>query len=144
MSSPPDRDQTQMRANRFPRTHEMGLPLMSAPFVWFDVTTGEDGDGVKDFYTQLFGWTIGPGMGEYQGWMTDGEQPWAGVAMTGAATAGRWIPYVVVDDLDTAAKRAIVLGGSVVRDKATGPAGTSVMVSDPAGAVLALFTPTAH
>jgi len=117
---------------------------MGTPFVWFDLTTTTDGDaeGVRDFYTHLFGWTIGPGMGDYQGWMTDAEQPWAGIVSTEAGTAGRWIPYVVVDDVDAAAKQAIDLGGSVVRDKATGPTGTSVLITDPGGAVVALFTPS--
>jgi predicted enzyme related to lactoylglutathione lyase len=45
---------------------------MAAPFVWFDLTTiSGDSVGVQDFYTQLFGWTTGPGMGDYQGFVTD-------------------------------------------------------------------------
>jgi hypothetical protein len=115
---------------------------MAAPFVWFDLTTIDSGDGVRDFYTRLFGWTIGPGMGDYQGFVTDGEQPWAGILPADAASAGRWIPYVV-DDLDAAAKQAIALGGSIVRDKTVGPAGNSIVVTDPAGAPVALFTPAA-
>jgi uncharacterized protein len=116
---------------------------MGAPFVWFDLTTGSESGGVRDFYTQLFGWTIGPGMGDYEGFLTDGEQPWAGTVPAGAGIAGRWIPYVVVDNLDAATKQAIGLGGSVVRDRTSGPAGTSVLVADPSGAVVALFTPAA-
>jgi uncharacterized protein len=116
---------------------------MGAPFVWFDLTTSGDGDGVDDFYAQLFGWTIGPGMGDYQGFVTDGEQPWAGILPADAASAGRWIPYVVVDDLDAAAKQAVALGGGVVRDRTVGPAGTSIVVTDPGGAAVALFTPAA-
>jgi predicted enzyme related to lactoylglutathione lyase len=116
---------------------------MGAPFVWFDLTTSGESDSVRDFYTQLFGWTIGPGMGDYQGWMTDGEHPWAGIAAAGPTTAGRWIPYIVVDDLDAATKQATALGGSVVRDETTGPAGTAVMVADPSGSIVALFTPAA-
>jgi predicted enzyme related to lactoylglutathione lyase len=118
---------------------------MGAPFVWFDLTTttSGDGDGVRDFDTQLFGWTIGPGVGNYQGFLTDGEQPWAGILPADAASAGRWIPYVVVDDLDAATKQAIAVGGSVVRDKTVAPAGTSIVVIDPGGAAVALFTPAA-
>ena len=115
---------------------------MAAPFVWFDLTTTSGGDDdVRDFYTRLFGWTVGPGMGDYQGFVTAGEQPWAGMLPAGAASAGRWIPYVVVDDLDAAAKQAIGLGGSIVRDKTVGPAGASIVVADPGGAAVALFTP---
>jgi predicted enzyme related to lactoylglutathione lyase len=99
------------------------------------------GAAVADFYTELFGWTAGPAAGDYQGWFTDGEQPWAGVLPTEAANARRWVPYVVVADLDTAAKQAVDLGGTVVRDKTTGPAGTAVLIADPGGAMVALFTP---
>jgi predicted enzyme related to lactoylglutathione lyase len=115
---------------------------MGAPFVWFDLTTTSgDGEGVHDFYAQLFGWTIGPGMGDYQGFVTDSGQPWAGMLPADAASAGRWIPYVVVDDLDAAAKQAVTLGGSIVRDRTVGPAGTAIVVTDPGGAAVALFTP---
>ena len=55
--------------------------------------------------------------------------------------AGRWVPYVVVDDLDAAAKQAVALGGRVVRDKTKGPGGTSVVVADPGDGLVALFVP---
>src|SRR2546430_886511 len=61
---------------------------MGAPFVWFDLTAA-GGEKVREFYADLFGWTIGPGAGDYQGWITDGEQPWAGITPAGAAPAGR-------------------------------------------------------
>lgn len=115
---------------------------MGAPFVWFDLTTTGDSGPVRDFYTALFGWPVGPGMGDYQHLVTDGDQPWAGL-VSGGATPGRWIPYVVVDDLDAAAKQATALGGTIVRDRTAGPAGTSVLVADPGGAVIALFAPAA-
>jgi uncharacterized protein len=117
---------------------------MSAPFVWFDRAVA-DGEGtrVSEFYQNLFGWTIGPGVGDYQGFVTDGGQPWAGLIPSGAASAGRWVPYVVVEDLDAAAKQAVALGATVVKDKTVGPAGTSVTVADPGGALVALFAPDA-
>ena len=83
----------------------------------------------------------GPGAGDYHGWITDGEQPWAAILPAGAMPAGRWVPYVMVDDLDAAAKQAVALGGTVLRDKTVGPGGTSVTVADPSGAIIALFTP---
>jgi len=54
------------------------------------------------------------------------------------------VPYVAVDDLDDAVKQATALGGTVVREKADGPAGSSVFVADPSGGVVALFTPAAR
>jgi predicted enzyme related to lactoylglutathione lyase len=113
---------------------------MDAPFVWFDLTAANGGT-VGKFYAELFGWTVGPGAGGYEGWITAGGQPWAGITPAGPAPAGRWIPYVVVEDLDAAAEQAVALGGRVVQAKTAGPAGTSVTVADPGGALVALFIP---
>ena len=49
----------------------------------------------------------------------------------------------MVDDLDAGAKQAVALGGSIVLDTTVGPAGTSIVVTDPGGAAVALFTPAA-
>ena len=45
--------------------------------------------------------------------------------MPGAA--GHWLPYVVVDDLDQATKRAVSLGATVVSQASDGPAGVTAM-----------------
>ena len=87
---------------------------MGAPFVWYDVTaTAAQADTVREIYGTVLGWTIGPDTspGPYNGWITDGDQPWASVIEAGDATAGRWVPYVQVDDLDTAVDKAVSLGG---------------------------------
>ena len=76
---------------------------MGAPFVWFDLTAA-DVAGTSNSYRERFGWTIGPGMGDYEGWITDGDQPWAGILTgesrmrTGLAGAARratcrWQPF---------------------------------------------------
>jgi len=116
---------------------------MGAPFVWFDLIAA-DGEQVSTFYRDLSGWSIGPGMGDYHGWITDKEQPWAGIMPGEPGTPGQWVPYVAVDDLEAAVKQATALGGTVVREKADGPAGSSVFVADPSGGVVALFTPAAR
>ena len=116
---------------------------MSSPFVWYDVTaTADTADTVREFYGALLGWAIGPDThpGPYNGWIMDGDQPWASVIEAGPATAGRWV-HVQVDDLDIAVDKAISLGATVVADKADGPAGTAVTIADPGGALLALWTP---
>ena len=115
---------------------------MGAPFVWFDLTVA-DGATIAGFYQGLFGWESGPAAESYQDWLLDGGQPWAGTVPAGAAPAGHWIPYVAVDSLAATVSKAVDLGGSVIRDKLTSPAGNSVIVADPGGALIALFTPAA-
>ena len=115
---------------------------MSGPFMWFDLV-GKDTDEVQTFYASLFGWTFADAPEPYRAWMMDDGQPWAGVAHDDDAVTGRWLPYVVVDDLETATDRALSLGAKVLKDRTEGPAGTSVTISDPAGAPVALFKPSA-
>lgn len=114
---------------------------MSIPFMWFDLAA-EDTGKAAEFYRQMFGWDVADaGVGGYRSWIGTGPQPWAGIVERGPGTAGQWLPYVVVDDLDQATKTATSLGATVVREASDGPAGTSVIVADPGGAQLALFKP---
>jgi predicted enzyme related to lactoylglutathione lyase len=141
MSLLPGPDQTGYRGREDPPQWEE--PAVSAQFIWFDLTT-DDADRARAFYTGLFGWSAGDGAGGYRTWFTDSGQPWAGILpAAGAVPAGRWVPYVVVDDLSEATKRAVSLGAMIVAEATEGPAGTAVTITDPAGAHLALFTPRA-
>ena len=115
---------------------------MGSKFVWYDVAAREP-NAVREFYGALFDWPIGPDSnpGPYNGWIMDGERPWAAVVEAEDATAGRWVPYVQVDDLDAAVTKAKELGASIVQDKTDGPAGTAVTIADPGGALVALWVP---
>lgn len=118
--------------------------LMSAPFVWYDLTASPaDADRAREFYAKLFGWQIAPDTspGPYNGLMMDGQQPSAAVVEATEASAGHWVPYVKVDDLEQATAAATSLGGTVVVEATDGPAGTAVLVADPAGALVALWVP---
>lgn len=108
--------------------------------MWFDLAA-DDSVAAAAFYRDLLGWEIAeqPNAG-YQAWIGSG-QPWAGITTAAPGIGGRWLPYVVVADLADAAKRAEQLGATVVRPATDGPAGTSVVIADPGGAHLALFTP---
>jgi uncharacterized protein len=110
--------------------------------MWFDLNAA-DAAQARDFYNGLFGWAVAPAgnAGPYQAWITDGQQPWAGVTHAAAADGAGWLPYVLVEDLDEAAKRAVSLGATVIAGPAHGPAGTAVTITDPGGARLALFKP---
>ena len=115
---------------------------MPAKFMWFDLGV-KNTTAAGEFYAQLLGWPITPAAdaGPYRGWIIDGEQPWAGVVEADDATAGNWVPYVQVDDLDGATEKAAALGATIVQERSEGPAGTAVTIADPAGALLALWVP---
>jgi hypothetical protein len=112
--------------------------------MWFDLSAPDTGQA-GEFYSAMFGWAVAPAenIGNYQAWITDGQQPWAGITVAGTASGGGWLPYVVVGDLEEAAKRAVALGATVIAGPADGPAGVSVTIADPGGARLALFRPHA-
>lgn len=84
------------------------------------------------------------GKTNYASWITNNEDPWAGIIADDTdRPTGTWVPYVVVDDLGKASGRAINLGAKVIRDIIEGPGGTSVLLADPTGALLAVFVPRA-
>ena len=117
---------------------------MSNGFMWFDVSAAPgDVDAVTEFYRAVFEGPIAPDAGEgpYASWLLDGDRPWAAVVASRDATAGRWIPYVHVEDLDAAVRAAEAAGGEVVVPRTAGPAGEAVTVADPAGALVALWIP---
>lgn len=109
--------------------------------MWFDLSAADAGQA-REFYLAMFGWAVAPAgnAGSYQAWITDGQQPWAGITQA-AADGADWLPYVLVEDLDEAAKRAVSLGATVIAGQADGTAGTAVTIADPGGARLALFKP---
>lgn len=115
---------------------------MGNPFVWFDVRT-KDAARSRSFYEQLLGWDVAEvPVGKTTMTMVGGDKPWATVVPHGGEHLG-WFPYVQVDDLDAATKRAKELGATVLEAPAEGPAGTYTPIREPGGAVLALFRPKA-
>ena len=82
---------------------------MAGQFMWFDLGATDAGQA-REFYRALFGWAVAPAAdaGPYQAWITDGEQPWAGIVHADTEGGG-WLPYVMVQDLDEAAERAVSL-----------------------------------
>jgi len=116
---------------------------MTPQFMWFDLLA-TDADAARTFYTELFGWPISldEGVTKYASWITNSEGPWAGITANDTdRPTGAWVPYVVVDDLIKARNRAKDLGAKVIQDTTEGPGGTSVLLADPNGALLAVFVP---
>ncbi len=58
-----------------------------------------------------------------------------------AATAGRNRIHLIVDDLDAEIERLRSAGLSFRSDVITGPGGRQVLIADPAGNLVELFTP---
>jgi predicted enzyme related to lactoylglutathione lyase len=49
------------------------------------------------------------------------------------------VPFVQVEDVDGATRRATKLGASVVKARTRGPAGEYAIIRDPGGATFALW-----
>ena len=109
---------------------------MSEAFVWFH-NGSENPSKTASFYEKLLGWKGSPGPAGLT-LLVGAKGPLAGVAARGDDPAA-WLPYVQVDDVDAATKRALGLGAVLVKEKARGPAGDFTVIRDPGGATLALW-----
>lgn len=109
---------------------------MSEGFVWFH-NHSQSAHESKAFYEKLLGWQ--PSDGPPGTTMFGGAKgPFAGLGAADGEVSG-WLPYVQVDDVDAATKKAVKLGAKVVSPKAKGPAGDFSVVRDPGGAAIALW-----
>lgn len=112
---------------------------MSSPFVWFH-HNGKKSNETKAFLESLLGFQSSEGPGGMT-MLATSAGPFAALGSKEDRFGDRdeWIPFVVVDDVDAAAERAVGLGASLVREKIRGPAGEFAVVRDPGGAALALW-----
>jgi predicted enzyme related to lactoylglutathione lyase len=105
-------------------------------FVWFHNGSDKPADSVA-FYEKLLGWKGAdgpPGMTM----LSHEDAPFAAV-MPKNGNVGGWVPYVQVDDVAAATKRARKLGAEVLEDQTREPAGSYSVVRDPGGALVALW-----
>ena len=116
---------------------------MSAPVVFAEIH-GRDGEALRRFYAELFGWAFRSyGDGIDYGMAQSGE---GGIGVgVGAAPEGRPSHvtfYVRTDDVAGALAAAECLGGTTSLEATTMPDGTVLgMVADPEGHVIGLVTP---
>jgi predicted enzyme related to lactoylglutathione lyase len=112
---------------------------MSAPFVWFH-HNGKKPNETKAFLESLLAFHGSDGPGGMT-MLAAGAGPFAALGSKDQRYGDRdeWIPFVAVEDVDAATKRAVALGASLVREKSRGPAGEFTVVRDPGGAALALW-----
>jgi predicted enzyme related to lactoylglutathione lyase len=126
----------------------MADPAVRGRFVWYELLT-TDPKGAEDFYKAVLGWSTqkwGIGPFSYTMWSHGGPMPLGGVVPlpSGAQARGsHWMPYVGVADVDTAAAQARALGATVVVEpKAMAMVGRIAVLADPAGAAVAVFSPS--
>jgi predicted enzyme related to lactoylglutathione lyase len=101
-----------------------------------------DVEKVGEFYKSLFGWEIQP-IPEMNYTMWDAGDGSAGgfPEVSDEYPAGKVLIYINSDDIEADLKKAIELGGKIVREKAEIPnTGWYGMFKDPTGNTIALYT----
>ena len=115
-------------------------------FVWFDLMT-RDPDAAIAFYKATCGWGT-------ESWQTEGNPPYVMWTTPAGAMGGtmqlppnvqappHWLGYVSTPDIAATAARAQGLGATVLRPPTPIPSvGAFAVLTDPQGAMFALFTP---
>ena len=123
---------------------EHGMPV-NGDFCWNELAT-TDAEAAKKFYGELFGWQYKAGDvggAAYNEIMVAGR-PAGGIHQMGAEFGGEmpphWMPYVAVDDVDAAARRAEELGGDVCVPPTDIPTvGRFSVINDPTGAAISII-----
>lgn len=117
---------------------------MDGQFAWFDLMS-RDRAGAIAFYTTTMGWEteswdLGPQL--YTMFKAPGEPALGGVDDAPEGAPQHWMAYVTTADCDAAAAKVVALGGAVHVPPTDIPTvGRFAVVSDPAGATFAAFTP---
>lgn len=113
---------------------------MGYPVAWFDLGAA-DMQPLKDFYGELFGWSLEPAAETYTRIDTrSGSGMSGGIGRSG--TGDPWIAfYVVVEDLQSMLDRAETMGAKTVVPVTKLPAVTFAMFNDPDGLLIGLMEP---
>ena len=105
---------------------------MANKIIWYEVI-GKDGDNLKRFYSDLFGWKYKEQPGMNYG-MTDPQDTGIGGGVGSVASGVNWAGfYVGVENVDQALRKVEQLGGKVVVPTTKLPDVTFAVFSDPEG-----------
>jgi uncharacterized protein len=115
---------------------------------WVDLTV-DNAVAVRDFYRAVVGWVPAdvdmPGYKDFSMNISSDGTPAAGICHARGSNADlppQWLIYITVEDIDQSIARCVELGGSVIAGpRGMGSQGRYCVIRDPAGAVVALFTP---
>ena len=117
---------------------------------WTDLTVS-DAARLRGFYEAVTGWKSAPlDMGGYDDYCMN--LPGSGKTVAGICHArgpnadlpAQWLIYITVADLDASIRHCNSLGGKVLTGPREMGQGKMVVIQDPAGAVAALFQPSAE
>jgi predicted enzyme related to lactoylglutathione lyase len=115
---------------------------MANPFVHVELNTG-DVAKAKDFYGKLFDWKLEDSDMDGLTYTMVGVGEGTGGGMMKQMTPGAppaWMPYVDVDDIQAATKKAKSLGANILRDVTpVADMGWLSILSDPTGATIGLW-----
>ena len=117
--------------------------------MWTEITV-ENAEDLRDFYTQVFGWTV------QDVEMEDGNGKYVDYAMVdkdGDGVSGvchkrgvnkdmpaQWIVYFTVDDLSKSVETCTLLGGKVLKEIKNDDGNLMfVLIEDPTGAVIGVL-----
>ena len=112
---------------------------------WFEVV-GQDGEKLRSFYGDVFGWKARDMGEEYRGYniFSIGETDLGGLmTLPDSSMPPLWVPYVGVEDADGTVGKAKELGASVILDPMDVPnVGRLAVLRDPQGAIFAIIKPS--
>jgi predicted enzyme related to lactoylglutathione lyase len=114
---------------------------MPSDLVWLELTADDSGKARK-FYEELFGWETSDAGGYTMIQVAAAKEVGAGIKPgMGAAGASHWAPYVSVENVVKATKKAKSLGAELVEDTHETPNGIVSTIKDPTGGLLHLWEP---
>ncbi|MGJ8660586.1 MAG: VOC family protein [Bacteroidota bacterium] len=110
---------------------------------WSELIT-TDKDAAIEFYTSLNGWTTVemalPNDLTYTIFKNGDADIGGCLALPEGETAPpMWLNYIKTADLDQSTKKVLEIGGTVIKERVDIPMGSFIILSDPQGAVIALW-----
>ena len=110
-------------------------------FNWNELVTGSETES-QNFYGSLFGWKSETFGQDYTIFKHDNEVVGGMEVSPEKNQPARWLPYVVVEDVDECAARAEKLGAKICVDPFDAPTvGRIAVLTDPQGATIGIITP---
>jgi predicted enzyme related to lactoylglutathione lyase len=126
----------------------IGIAGVDGTLCWADLMT-TDAARAREFYAVLFGWDIAPGQADPSGYLhiKNGETFIGGIPPVGpqSGVPSHWLLYFQASDCDGITAKAKSQGANIFYGPATlEGVGRWSVVSDPQGAVFAIFQPLPH